>query len=103
MPSLAIAGISVHIGSQITDVKPFAATMERVAELTRTLRKDGHAILYIDAGGGLGISYENRGLPNFAEQAASYADALTTPLKGLKVHLLLEPGRSIVAPAGALL
>ncbi len=98
-----IAGVSVHIGSQITDVKPFAATMERVAELTRALRADGHTINYVDAGGGLGIAYENHSLPGFAQQVASYADALLTPLKGLKVHLLLEPGRSIVGPAGALI
>jgi diaminopimelate decarboxylase len=103
MKSLEIAGISVHIGSQITDVKPFAATMERVADLTRALRADGRAIKYIDAGGGLGISYENHGPPEFAEQVASYAEALLTPLKGLKVHLLLEPGRSIVGPAGVLI
>ena len=101
--SLEIAGISVHIGSQISDVKPFTATMERVAELTRSLRADGHTIKYIDAGGGLGIAYENQSGPGFAQQVASYADALTTPLKGLKVHLLLEPGRCIVGPAGALL
>jgi diaminopimelate decarboxylase len=99
---LEIAGVSVHIGSQITDVKPFAATMERVADLTRALRAEGHAIKYVDAGGGLGISYENHNGPSFAEQVASYADALTTPLKELKVHLLLEPGRSIVGPAGVL-
>ena len=103
MKSLEIAGISVHIGSQITDVKPFAATMERVAELTRALRADGHAIKYVDAGGGLGIAYENHSLPGFAEHVASYADALLAPLKGLKVHLLLEPGRSIVGPAGVLI
>jgi diaminopimelate decarboxylase len=101
--SLEIAGVSVHIGSQITDVKPFAATMERVAELTRALRADGHSIKYIDAGGGLGITYENDSPPGFAEQVASYADALLAPLKGLKIHLLLEPGRSIVGPAGALI
>lgn len=101
--SLQIAGVSVHIGSQITDVQPFAATMERVADLTRALRADGHDIRYIDAGGGLGIAYENQNLPGFPEQVASYADALLTPLKGLKVHLLLEPGRSIVGPAGALI
>src|ERR1700677_722778 len=90
MKSLEIAGISVHIRSQITDVKAFAATMERVADLTRALRADGHAIKYIDAGGGLGISYDNHSLPSFAEHVASYAEALLTPLKGLKVHLLLE-------------
>jgi diaminopimelate decarboxylase len=101
--SLEVAGISVHIGSQITDVKPFAAAMERVAELTRALRADGYLIQYVDAGGGLGIEYEDRSLPEFAEQVASYADALLKPLQGLKIHLLLEPGRSIVGPTGALL
>jgi diaminopimelate decarboxylase len=103
MKSLEIAGVSVHIGSQITDVKPFAATMERVAELTRTLRADGHSIKYVDAGGGLGIDYESKNLPNFAKHVASYAAALLKPLRALKVHLLLEPGRSIVGPAGVLL
>jgi len=100
---LEVAGISVHIGSQITDMKPFAATMERVAALTRTLRANGHSIKYVDAGGGLGIDYETPSQPNFAKQVASYAAALLKPLQTLKVHLLLEPGRSIVAPAGALL
>jgi diaminopimelate decarboxylase len=103
MRSLEIAGISVHIGSQITDVKPFAATMERVADLARTLRADGHSIKYVDAGGGLGIDYESQSLPNFAKHVASYAAALLKPLQALKVHLLLEPGRSIVGPAGVLL
>jgi diaminopimelate decarboxylase len=85
------------------DVKPFAATMQRVAELTRPLPPAGHAITYVDAGGGLGIAYENHNLPAFADQVACYADALTRPLKGLEVHLLLEPGRCIVGPTGALL
>ncbi len=101
--SLDIAGVSVHIGSQIADVKPFAATMERVAELTRALQADGHVIKYVDAGGGLGIPYENPGGPDCAELVASYAEALIRPLRGLNVHLLLEPGRCIVGPAGALL
>jgi diaminopimelate decarboxylase len=99
---LKVAGVSVHIGSQITDVEPFAATMERVAALVRELRDDGHAIEYVDAGGGLGIAYEKANLPEFAEYVAEYAEAVLKPLRGLKVHLLLEPGRSIVGPAGAL-
>jgi diaminopimelate decarboxylase len=94
---LKIAGVSVHIGSQIIDVKPFAAAIERVAELVRELRADGHRIDYIDAGGGLGIAYE------FSGYLAAYAEAVLKPLRGLKVHLLLEPGRFIVGPAGALL
>lgn len=101
--SLKIAGVSVHIGSQITDVKPFAATTERVAELVRALRADGHAIEYVDAGGGLGIDYKNENSTGFAELVAQYAEALLEPLQGLKVHLLLEPGRCIIGPAGVLL
>ena len=103
MKSLEVAGVSVHIGSQITDVKPFAAAITRVAELIRSLRADGYAIKYVDAGGGLGIAYDDHELPGFAEQAKAYADALLQPLKGMSLHLLLEPGRSIVGPAGILL
>ena len=100
---LQAAGVSVHIGSQILDVSPFAAAMERVAELIRGLREQGHPIKYVDAGGGLGIAYRDENLPELNDQAKAYAEALTTPLRQLKLHLLLEPGRSIVAPAGALL
>lgn len=100
---LKVAGVSVHIGSQITDVDPFAATMERVAALVRMLRDDGHEIDYVDAGGGLGITYEGADGRAFEQYASTYADALLGPLRGLKVHLLLEPGRSIVGPAGALI
>src|SRR5271165_2940121 len=58
---LKVCGVSVHIGSQITDVAPFGEAMARVAELVRELRSDGHRIDYVDAGGGLGISYEKPG------------------------------------------
>jgi diaminopimelate decarboxylase len=74
-----------------------------VAQLVRLLQADGHRIGYVDAGGGLGIDYEDPSPQGFAGQAAEYAAALLRPLRGLKVHLLLEPGRSIVGPAGALL
>ncbi|MGH9512999.1 MAG: diaminopimelate decarboxylase [Terriglobales bacterium] len=99
---LKVAGVSVHIGSQITDMKPFAAAMERVAELVRELRSDGHKIDYVDAGGGLGISYEY-GSDGFENSVTDYAQALLRPLRNLGVHFLLEPGRSIVGPAGVLL
>jgi diaminopimelate decarboxylase len=99
---LNVAGVSVHIGSQITDVASFQEALERVADLTRALRKQGHDIRYIDAGGGLGISYEGA-QKSFEKQITAYARAVVTPLRGLKLHLLLEPGRSIVGPAGVLL
>ncbi len=96
---LEVAGVSVHIGSQILRPAPFRAAMTRVAGLMRELQADGHAIRYVDAGGGLGISYRGERSPSFAD----YAAAVLTPLRGLGVHLLLEPGRAIVGPTGALL
>jgi diaminopimelate decarboxylase len=101
-PYLKVAGVSVHIGSQITDVGSFQEAIERVADLVRTLREQGHDIRYIDAGGGLGISYEGA-QGSFEKQIAAYARAVLGPLRGLQLHLLLEPGRSIVGPAGVLL
>jgi diaminopimelate decarboxylase len=101
-PYLTVAGVSVHIGSQITDVGSFRAALERVAALVRVLREQGHDIRYIDAGGGLGISYEGA-QGSFKKQISEYAIAVLGPLRGLKLHLLLEPGRSIVGPAGVLL
>jgi len=99
---LRVAGVSVHIGSQITDVAPFGDAVKRVADLVCALRSDGHKIGYVDTGGGLGIDYEEQGL-EFADYVARYARAVTDPLRSLNVHLLLEPGRSIVGPAGVLL
>jgi diaminopimelate decarboxylase len=98
-------GVSVHIGSQITDVTPFNATMERVAALVRDLRAQGHDIRLVDAGGGLGIVYKDgqSDLKSFEASATKYSSALLLPLKNLGLHLLLEPGRSIIGPAGALL
>ncbi len=98
---LKVAGVSVHIGSQITEVAPFAEAVDRVADLVRELRADGHNIDYVDTGGGLGIAYQEPAL-EFAEYVAKYARAVTSPLRGLNVHLLLEPGRAIVGPAGVL-
>jgi diaminopimelate decarboxylase len=98
---LEAAGVSVHIGSQITDMEPFRQTMLRVGELVRQLAADGHPIRYVDAGGGLGIAYQ--GEDDFPRRAQAYAQALLAPLRGLKIHLLLEPGRALVGPAGVLL
>ncbi len=99
---LKVRGVSVHIGSQITDVAPFGEAMDRVADLVRELRRDGHRIDYIDAGGGLGITYEKANGLEFSANVTAYARALAVPLRGLDVRLLLEPGRSIVGPAGVL-
>ena len=109
---LKVAGVSVHIGSQISDLAPFAEAIDRVAALVRQLRLDGHRIDYVDAGGGLGIDYQEPDYQksdyekpslDFSEYAVRYARGVIGPLRGLKLHLLLEPGRSIAGPAGVLL
>jgi len=98
------AGVSVHIGSQIRSVEPFGAALDRVAALVRELKADGHGIRYVDAGGGLGIDYsENAESFDAAAKVKAYATVLEKSVAGLGVHLLLEPGRFIVAQAGALL
>ena len=100
-------GVSVHIGSQIRSAEPFGAAMRRVAKLVRELAKDGLKIKSVDAGGGLGIDYhlELGAASGFDSQAKvqEYAAALETALNGLEVQLLLEPGRFLVAQAGALI
>lgn len=97
-------GVSVHIGSQINDFSAFREAMTRVAELVRRLRAEKVDIRYVDAGGGLGIDYQqDEPTSVFAERAQAYAQAITTPLLGLGVHLILEPGRSLIARAGVLL
>jgi diaminopimelate decarboxylase len=104
---LDAAGVSVHIGSQIRAVGPFAKALERVAGLVGELREDGHEIRYVDAGGGLGIDYNDSPTePKFdaARKVREYAAALGKASAGLgAVHLLVEPGRFVVAQAGGLL
>ena len=102
MPSIETAGVSVHIGSQIRQVEPFAEALARTLALVRDLRSDGHNIRYVDAGGGLGIEY-GEGDFDAAAQVAHYATALKSALGDMQVHLLLEPGRFLVGQAGALL
>jgi diaminopimelate decarboxylase len=101
---LEVAGVSAHIGSQIMDVGPFGEAVQRLVELARELLAEGMRIRYLDAGGGLGIPYHHgTTVQDFACRAKSYAQTITSALKGLDAHLLLEPGRAIIGPAGALL
>jgi diaminopimelate decarboxylase len=96
------AGVSVHIGSQIRSVEPFAASVERVRALVAQLRAAGMSIEFLDAGGGFGIEYGSVDWDP-ASRVADYAHAVVKALAGMDVHLLLEPGRFIVAQAGALI
>jgi diaminopimelate decarboxylase len=95
-------GVSVHIGSQIQTPDPFGAATEAVAGLVCELAGDGIQIKFVDAGGGLGVDYQGSTF-DAAVEIEKYAAAVDRALVGLEVRLLLEPGRFLVAQAGALL
>jgi diaminopimelate decarboxylase len=92
-------GISAHIGSQIVDLKPFQLALERVGSYLLDLRSQGIVLRYLDFGGGLGVRYTNEK----PVARAAYARMIASVVRPLGVGLLLEPGRSIIAPAGILL
>jgi diaminopimelate decarboxylase len=92
-------GISAHIGSQIVTSQPFKQALKRVINFVGELKKHGIALRYLDFGGGLGIRYTNERVPS----RAAYARMIASLVQPLGLHLLLEPGRTIIAPAGVLL
>jgi diaminopimelate decarboxylase len=92
-------GISAHIGSQITSLEPFRRAFGRLSGFVGELRRAGIAIRYLDVGGGLGVRYSEQTPPS----RTKYARMVAQMARKLGVHLLLEPGRSIIAPAGVLL
>lgn len=94
-------GISVHIGSQIRSADPFGAAMVRVNKLVRQLASAGISLKCVDAGGGLGIDYHG-GPFDAAAKVREYTAAVERALDGFEGRLLLEPGRFLVAQAGAL-
>ena len=98
LPGIRIAGIAVHIGSQLLDLEPFRLAFTKIAAMVRTLEAEGIGIENIDLGGGMGINY-NVELPPTCE---AYAQVVRETLGGLKKHLIVEPGRSIVGNAGIL-
>jgi diaminopimelate decarboxylase len=94
-------GVSVHIGSQILSAAPFGDAMKRVSKLLRQLEHEGITLQIIDAGGGLGINYHSDKF-DAAARVREYANALQSALGAFQGRLLIEPGRFIVAQAGAL-
>lgn len=101
LPGLRVVGVDVHIGSQLTDLAPFRAAYLKVAELTRALRAEGHAITRLDLGGGLGIPYrrDNSAPPLPIE----YGQVIRETVGDLGCEIEIEPGRNIVGNAGILL
>jgi diaminopimelate decarboxylase len=92
-------GISAHIGSQITTLAPFRRALHRLAGFVGELRRAQIDLRYLDVGGGLGVRYSDEEPPSRTE----YVRLVSRMVRNLGVHLLLEPGRSIIAPAGILL
>ena len=99
LPHLEVVGIDCHIGSQITEVSPFADALDKILLLIDALEKHGIAIHHLDLGGGLGICYSDETPPAVAD----YADTLLEKLADRKFRILLEPGRALVGNAGLLL
>ena len=100
LPGIEVIGIDVHIGSQLTELEPFELAYQKVAELTETLRADGHDIRRLDLGGGLGIPYARS---NDAPPLPSDYGALIKRTVGhLGCEIEIEPGRLIVGNAGIL-
>ena len=98
MNSLEPVGIDCHIGSQIVDIQPFIASLDCLLYLIDELKEDGISLHHLDIGGGLGVPYDTE-----APSVKEYVSALAERLTDRDLELLLEPGRSIVAMAGALL
>jgi diaminopimelate decarboxylase len=92
-------GISAHIGSQITSLEPFRCAVARLGGYVGELRRSGIELRYLDVGGGLGVRYSDQEPPT----RTKYARLVAQMVRKLGVHLLLEPGRSIIAPSGVLL
>ncbi|HEV2557062.1 MAG TPA: diaminopimelate decarboxylase [Microvirga sp.] len=100
MPGLAITGVDMHIGSQITDLSPYDNATALLAELARDLLRDGHRLHHIDVGGGLGIPYREDNEP--PPDPAAYAAIIKRHTRDLGLKLVFEIGRLIVGNAGVL-
>ncbi|WEF23821.1 diaminopimelate decarboxylase [Paracoccus sp. S3-43] len=101
LPGLQVVGVDVHIGSQLTDLDPYRAAYAKVADLTRALRADGHAITRLDLGGGLGIPYRRDN--NAPPLPLEYGAVIRETVGDLGCQIEIEPGRNIVGNAGILL
>jgi diaminopimelate decarboxylase len=99
LPGIRVTGIDVHIGSQITDVDPFVAALDKVLEFVDALDAAGMHLDHIDLGGGLGIRYRDENPP----EPKDYLGRLFERLGARKLRVLFEPGRSLVGNTGLLL
>jgi diaminopimelate decarboxylase len=99
LPGIRVTGIDVHIGSQITELEPFVAALDKVLEFVDALNATGVRLDHVDLGGGLGIRYRDENPPELQR----YLGALFQRLGSRKIRVLFEPGRSLVGNMGLLL
>jgi len=100
LTGLHVTGVDMHIGSQITELKPFDDAFALLSDLVQALRADGHSIEHLDLGGGLGIPYHDGNEPPPHPEA--YAQVVKRATRGLGCSLIFEPGRLLVGNAGIL-
>ncbi len=100
LPHIAVQGVSVHIGSQLTSLEPFRNAFLRVRSFVEDMRAAGHSIRIVDLGGGLGIPYDGRG--EIPPVPAAYGAMITEAMQGLEAEFVFEPGRLIAGNAGIL-
>jgi diaminopimelate decarboxylase len=98
LPGIAVKGLACHIGSQLTDIAPYAHAFQKMAELVKALRKGGLTVERVDLGGGVGITYRDEQTISFAD----YTNAVADNMGNLGLKLEAEPGRAIVGNAGIL-
>jgi diaminopimelate decarboxylase len=96
--SIKLVALHVHVGSQMTSMDPIRDAARRLAQLAQQAKDAGVALEYVDAGGGLGISYDGGAVPSFKDYATAFVEAL----RPTRLPIVVEPGRSIAGPAGAL-
>ena len=99
LPGIRVTGIDVHIGSQITDIGPFVAALDKVLEFVDVLDATGVRLDHLDLGGGLGIRYRDENPPVLKD----YVESLFGRIRGRNLRVLFEPGRSLVGNTGLLL
>ena len=100
LPGIKVVGIDLHIGSQLTQLLPFEEAYKKIADLTNILRSDGHEIMRLDLGGGLGIPYGSKdGTPPTPKE---YGQMIKRVLGHLNCEIEIEPGRLLVGNAGLL-
>ncbi len=101
LPGVEVTGVDMHIGSQINSLTPFEMAMDKILELIKALRFDGHQINTYDLGGGLGIHYHDDS--DIPPLPSAYGAMVTKKLKGKGLKAIFEPGRAIAGNAGVLL